>query len=61
MLCAVWPHFEHWVWVWVPQCKDTELLESIQRWTMKMVKGLEGKMYENWLRSLGLLSPEQRS
>ena len=26
---------------------------------MKMVKGLEGKTYEERLRSLGLLSPEQ--
>ena len=26
---------------------------------MKMVKSLEGKMYEEWLRSLGLFSPEQ--
>jgi len=26
-----------------------------------MVKGLEGKMYEELLRLLGLFSPEQRS
>ena len=38
--------------------KDIELLESIQRRAAKMVKDLEGN--EEWLRSLGLFSPEQR-
>jgi len=27
---------------------------------MKLGKGLEAKTYEEWLRSLGFLSPEQR-
>ena len=40
--------------------KDIELLESIQRRAMKMVKGLE-EMYEGWLMSFGLFSPEQRT
>ena len=34
------------------ETRETELLENIQRRAMKMVKGLEGKMYEEGLRSL---------
>jgi len=46
----------------VPQYKqDIKLLECGQRRATKMGKGLEGKMYEEQMRSLGLLSPEQRS
>ena len=42
--------------------KDMKLLECIvQRRAMEMVKGLEGKMPEERLRSLGWFSPEQRS
>lgn len=43
------------------RCKDTELSESMQRRTMKMRKGLEGKMCEEWLKSLCFLSPEKRN
>jgi len=34
-----------------------------KRWlrTECLEEGLEGKVYEEWLSSLGLLSPEQRS
>lgn len=34
---------------------------SVQRRITKMGRGLEGKMYEEWLRPLGVLSPEQRN
>ena len=45
-----------------PQCKkDIKLLESVQKMAMKIGKGLEGKVCEERLRALDLLSPEQRS
>ena len=39
--------------------KGIKLLESIQRRATK--KGLEDKLHEEQLRSLGMLIPEQRS
>ena len=37
-----------------------KLLESIQKMAMKMERGLEGKVHEELLRSVGLFGPEQR-
>lgn len=39
--------------------KDIKLLESIQRRVMRMVKGLEGKLYEELLWSVCFFSLEE--
>lgn len=47
--------------VYMSQCrKDKKLLESTQRRTVNIMKGLEGKMCEEQRKPLGFFRPEKR-
>ena len=49
--CSAQPYLKHCEQFWVPQCKMGVKLLASEGWLWKQWSALEGKTYEEWLRS----------
>lgn len=57
LLCALRPHLEYCIHMCSPQhSREMDLLESVQRRTTKIIRGMEHLSYEVRLRELGLFN-----
>lgn len=59
MLFCIRPHLEYSTYFWVPHDKKhVDQMEWVQRKPAKMVRALETKCYEAWLKELAMCSLE---